>query len=458
MTMNSEVHDILNEDCERFQRAQERILVEEVDMSEIEETFMRRHRAECPSCAAFADAIESLQSFDAAVEDEERETIRETVLKSFESKQRKRRFRWAAAAAVIIISGTAAVAGYRLSLDTDEDTVRFALTKGNLSLNTGAVAPGKAFLFEDATATTDQEDALIEADKKLFVALEKSSKMRVLQAAPTRMRLKLDKGRMAVHLVPRSGMTLSVEVPDGIIRVTGTIFVVTADGARSEVEVVRGAVAVEPQKTPSSGSQKLKAGWSYSFSSEKPEQRSSSARDNLLRLLGFVPEKPASDEADDAMADAETGPAGDQDAAKGAKGNGIRETPSPEALLQAARACRAKKDWNCAVDNYGKVVKLYPNRPDAITTLVPMAQIMLENLKRPSSALSYFRQYQQRRPNGGLSQEALWGECNALHRLKRSSQEQACLERYVQKYPGSLYSLMAKSRLEGLLQRQHSAK
>jgi TolA-binding protein len=259
--------------------------------------------------------------------------------------------------------------------------------------------------------------------------------------------------------VPNSGVNLEVAVPDGTITVKGTVFIVEARGQTSSVEVVKGAVSVMPRKSNRPSSEKLDAGRSFSFRENRTTKRVRKDKDNLLELLGISPESEVGDKVEDELASMEAEPADGEEAEdKSLKTADMVRRPaepaSPAVLFKAARACRAKKDWDCAAENYSKVIKHYPNRPDSVTTMVPLAQILLENLKRPAQALDYFRRYQKKKPRGGLGQEALFGECTALKKLGRTKQERRCLERYVELYPNTTYSLMASSRLKNILQQQ----
>ena len=135
---------------------------------------------------------------------------------------------------------------------------------------------------------------------------------------------------------------------------------------------------------------------------------------------------------------------------KNGRGKAIAERAGLDDLIRAARACRATRDWQCAVDAYRQVIELYPGRPEAQTVLVPWAQIELDHLAMPEAALSRFRAYGQGAQAGPLAQEALYGECRALERLGRVEEAIRAAERFVDRYPTSVYAPRVESMLKTL--------
>ena len=122
-------------------------------------------------------------------------------------------------------------------------------------------------------------------------------------------------------------------------------------------------------------------------------------------------------------------------------------TLSPGDLIRAARACRTKKDWSCAADKYQKLTEAYPGRTEAVTVLVPLAQIELDHLGRAKRALKHFRAYLSKKPAGPLAEEARYGTCRALRALGKKRAAQKALEQFLSLHPSSIYAPNARAML-----------
>jgi tetratricopeptide (TPR) repeat protein len=448
--------DRLKGECGRFQDLVERRVVEDEAYTEVDNALLHRHEAECAECATFKAMLDSLEDFEAVSAKSADAAIHVALDKRFASQSKPIWTQIAIAASALLALGIGLLA-YRASRPNQEDPIQFELAQGRLQIASEEIGSGQWFSFGEAVVVPIEKDALLKTYDALFIAAQTNSKLRLVQATPKSITLKLEAGRMALHLVPSSDVSLEVELPDGVVKVTGTVFIVEADGKKSSVSVVRGSVEVQGRDRQKKSTRKVSEGLAYSFGKRDLAKREKNPSDNLLILLGMpdtaevavaeadlaapkpsaVEDRPDEDAPAPLMEKANTEPPAD-------------EKPSLESLIQAAGACRARKDFECAVRHYEDLVRHYPNRPDSTTTLVPMAQILLDNLRRPQAALKYFRRYRQIRPKGGLGQEALWGECNALRALGQAQGEKVCLEKYLERYPGAIFSSTAKSRLNDI--------
>ncbi len=436
--------DSLNVDCRRFQELLEARLVDEHEPSDVDAAFLSSHQNSCAECGVYTSMLDTLESFESDAE--QMKTVRTIVDAAFHARKQRRQkwiFGLAAAAAVAAVFGFLFYAS-----PTKSSGPVFNLASGILSRDGKTFNQGNRILLGDAVVSPTTQDALIQIPDTVYLAMEHNARLRLIHSNDTSLKIALQSGRMAVYLVPDGPMDLSVELPWGTVDVTGTVFVVDAATDAGQVEVVRGTVAVAGKKMRRK--QHLKAGWSLGLPWGKKTKRRVAAEDPLLALLGIHERIESVEPA--ASATDEEPPSFDNETDTKAK---ARQVALPKAtleqLLQEARACRIKQDWDCAVAKYRKAVSRYPTRPAAATAMVSAGQILLENMNAPGEALSFFRRYQKRRPSGGLGREALFGECSSLKALGRQSQERACLEKYLEKYPGTLYSKMARSRLDGIV-------
>ena len=430
--------------CKRFSELIEQKWADERGWSAEDAEFYEQHKATCAECRDFNDLLEVMSNphddvTDASVSDL---SIRRIVDRKFKNTRKRRLL----TAAVAVAAGIAAVIAFTVRTPSADPQPGFALTKGGVILAGHSLDIGEHFSFSKKFVEIPM-DTLIEIPKTLYIAMEEDAQIDAVDQTEETVHIRLKEGRIAVHLVPGSKLRVEVETEDGFVTVKGTVFVVEARNNTNKVSVIRGRVQVTPKRT-STQSRALDAGWAFSFGERKTSPRALMKEDHLLDLLGIPDPLPEPVKTDETAPKTDLRP---NEAETTVSPANASSAPPPETLLQAAQECRAAKNWRCAVDNYGKLVNHYPGLPDAATAMIPIAQILLDNLNRPGEALQYFRRYQKRRPKGGLGQEAVYGECRALQQLGRINAEKSCLERYLEKYPNTVYTQMAKSRLMGIM-------
>ncbi len=446
-----------NKDCERFLTLVENRLVDEQSWTESDCAFYVGHKNTCVECSKYDEMLSAFSDdsllFPGDLDElgtentASLETIRRVVDRRF-ARVRFRRWGFAAAAASILAAGVIGVVFALLNREAPEDVEAFGLAQGSLVIDGRNIGLGERFTFNTLNAEIPV-DTLVEIPSKLYIAMEKDARVDFVEYHADVVRLRVLKGRAAIHLVPGSALQIQVEVDGNIVEVKGTVFVVEAGRAANSVQVVRGAVKVSRMGRQNAPPQTVEAGFKLTFENEIKAKTAPLRTDSLLALLGIVdntPELPGTE-----------GSASTEAPLEKVVSNAEMETasaasvPKAESLLRIAGECRAAKNWRCAKENFQKVVDHYPGLPDAATAMLPLAEILLENLDRPKEALQYFKRYQKRRPQSGLGQEALFGECRSLEKMGSTRQEKACLERYLVKYPNSLYTQMAKTRLMGIM-------
>jgi TolA-binding protein len=391
--------------------------------------------------------LDTIQVFEPSTEeDDEIAQLKAIVGASFaERTSRRRRLVFALAASFIAVLGVL----FYMVYGGIVGGAHFDLAQGSISLNGKTITQGDRFRLGTEVASPTTQDALIEIPGALFIAVEKSAEIRLIDSSPRRMRIAVDKGRAAINLVPNGSVNLTVVLPNGEVDVIGTVFVVDADTTQNQVEVIKGTVSVKYKKA-GARHRRVSAGWALSFNDEaQPRERKAVDSDPLLQLLG-IEDRTDAVVAKENQDEDETDSVSSSTRRKSAGAGGTK--PPLEDLFASARECRLAEDWSCAVNRYKKVIALYPSRSEATNAMVSAGQILLEKMASPADALTYFRRYQRRRPSGGLGREALFGECTALKALHKTGEERECLRKYLEKYPGTLYSKMANSRLDSIVE------
>ena len=119
-------------------------------------------------------------------------------------------------------------------------------------------------------------------------------------------------------------------------------------------------------------------------------------------------------------------------------------------LIRRARAHVKAQEWADSVALYRQIARDFPAQQEAVTVRVPLAEIELDHLGSPGSALTDYRYYLKAAPNGPLAEDALYGVCAALQRMGRTADEARSLTEFLRRFPQSLHAPAAKIRLNEL--------
>jgi Tetratricopeptide repeat len=118
-------------------------------------------------------------------------------------------------------------------------------------------------------------------------------------------------------------------------------------------------------------------------------------------------------------------------------------TPDAASLLRQARAARASGSMADAAALYRRLLKAHPRSPSSGPAWVALGQVELAR-GRASAALDAFDRYLEQ--GGPLAEEAAYGRIEALGALGRRRDEQAAIDRFLAKYPGSSYAATLRRR------------
>jgi TolA-binding protein len=125
-------------------------------------------------------------------------------------------------------------------------------------------------------------------------------------------------------------------------------------------------------------------------------------------------------------------------------GSSRAATPDAATLLRRARAARASGEMAEAASLYRRLLDVYPRSTSAGPAWVALGQVELSR-GRARAALDAFDRYLDR-GGGPLAEEAAYGRIEALRKLGRAKEEQAAIERFLAKYPGSSYAAKLQRR------------
>jgi tetratricopeptide (TPR) repeat protein len=139
----------------------------------------------------------------------------------------------------------------------------------------------------------------------------------------------------------------------------------------------------------------------------------------------------------------------------GARGRSARpslaaEAPTPSELFAEANAARRGLDLRKAVELYLALARRFPESPEAPVALVSAGDL-LSRLGEPAAALQAFDRYLERRPDGALAPEALFGRARTFRQLARRQDEIDAWRRLLRAFPGSVYESAGRLRLGELL-------
>ncbi len=449
-------------------------LVEEREPDLDERSLAERHAAECDDCAALLGAIENLADDGGELEDRYLERALDA------------RFRRARGRSIALLAGAAAVAAAaaivvvsvlsspEAELESSPDAPALALEIASAGASISGDGTPSREPTAGETVETAARPALLRGGDFLELGLAAHTRISLEALERDRVEIFLEKGSLAVRLDPGAEAELAVDTQLGRVEVVGTVFMVQISNGSLRIDVVEGSVGTE---IPVEDGRKRLAEVAAERSLVSPEAETSllspERRREIMTLLEpwraegsprVATEKGAADDsaerAERIEPDSEEGgakPRGPEKAsARSTAGAGRgsprsaepREVPGAEELIREARSARKSGNWNAAAGAYGKVLELHGGSPEAMTVLVPLAEIELEHLHRPDLALRHFGLYQRSRPRGPLAEEAAWGRCSALRALGRLGGEIGALRHFLARYPESIHVSEAKTRLD----------
>jgi ferric-dicitrate binding protein FerR (iron transport regulator) len=315
------------------------------------------------------------------------------------------------------------------------------------------VAPGGAgHVFTAATAPL-----LLRSDGDVAVGLERGGALQVRRLDAGAVALRLDKGRVAVHVRPGGKRVFKVITPLCEVAVEGTVFSVEVEPDEVRVGVVRGSVVVSDAERREIA--RVGAGQQLAVAAGKKGPLASDVADSILALLRMPDAQAGAPVAPLAPAPvaAEAQPAASPRPGIGAAGAGKDAGPgeaarlpgeTPADLIRRARAHVKAQRWSDAVAAYRRVASEFPNQPEAVTVRVRLAEIELAHLGSPGTALTDYRHYLTEAPNGPLAEDALFGVCSALRQIGRKDDEARSLAEFLRRFPQSVRAPAADARLK----------
>ncbi|MFO8071561.1 MAG: FecR domain-containing protein [Polyangia bacterium] len=449
-------------------------LVEEHEPDGDELRLAERHAAECDDCAALLVAIESLADDDGELEDRYVERALDA------------RFRRARGRSMALLAGAAAVAAaaaivvvsilFSSEAERGNQPAAPALALEAASAGTLVAADGTPSRAPTAGETVESagRPVLLHGGDFLELGLAEHTRISLETLERDRVEVFLEQGSLAVRLDPDAKAELAVDTKLGRVKVAGTVFMVQLSSSSLRVDVVEGSVRTGiPAEEGRTRLVEVAAGRSLVSPRAETSLLSPERRREIMALLepwraersprvatgkGAVDDSAERAEASGPVAeesDAESGGSEKSSARSTARAGRKsppsaepREVPGAEELIREARSARKSGNWNAAAGAYGRVLELHGGSPEAMTVLVPLAEIELEHLHRPDLALHHFGLYQRSRPRGPLAEEAAWGRCFALRALGRLGGEINALRSFLERYPKSIHASEAKTRLD----------
>jgi tetratricopeptide (TPR) repeat protein len=124
--------------------------------------------------------------------------------------------------------------------------------------------------------------------------------------------------------------------------------------------------------------------------------------------------------------------------------------PTAAELFAEANTARRALDLRRATDLDLALDRRFPESPEAPVALVSAGDI-LSRLGEPAAALQVFDRYLDRRPDGALAPEALFGRARTLRQMARRQDEIDAWRRLLRAFPGSVYESAGRQRLGELL-------
>ena len=453
-------------DCRRFEGLLERETQDLAPLDPEEEVFLERHRLACPACDLSVQLIDEMGRIgrevpgshpgDAALELKARQVLARGDRPGGEPVRRG--WQWAGAAALAAAAAVLAALllhpGQKPAPGDDVGPPLAGATlievSGSASFTDRTAAVGDVLRSGD-TLDVDSGSLFVEFADGSTAFVEERTRLSLLATTDEVTRLRLDRGRVALHVAPQQvGERFTIDTSGGRIRVLGTVFAVDAREDGHEVAVTEGLVQFTLSEGPVV---EIPAGFAFHTSTglrELPADESAAIQ--RMAVLGepAYHAESATERTEAAIRVTEPAEADVEPQTASPSRGSEEDPPSVETLLAEARQCRVRRDWSGAVEAYQGLIATHPDSPEAVTSLVPMGRIQLEQLDQPEVALRSFALYIERAEHGSLLEEAEWGVAEAYRRLGRSEEETQALQRFREHHPDSLYAGPADGRLQAL--------
>lgn len=448
--------------CAKLQGLIERQVIDRSELSVQETLFIEEHVRQCPQCAAFSQALDLLGTAPGT------DTIRQDaiVARTLATLKRRRRTRrlLALSGAAVAMAATVLLLVFHPWRDPPMTApLPLRVASGTVEVSGIRLGPGEE-IEEGARVRSASPGALLESGPHLTMGVDGETRFRV-ERWGEEVRIHLEKGTVTCRLDGWRGSGMVVSFPGGRAIPTGTFFAVHAADEWTRIDVMAGTVRIH--QVPESGERLLlEAGSSVTLPEGTTRPLDSQRRKDVVALLrprGDITSRPVdilpgpsttgpSSTPMDETPHQDDPPAPAQGAVSKTADTDRKTSSSPTLtdLLEKARGCRKSKDWKCAAKAYQLIRTEYAERPEAVTVLVPLAQIELAHLEQADGALAHFDLYLQKRPEGNLAQEALLGKARALQALGRTTEEVAALELFLDLYPASVQASSVQSRLDVL--------
>jgi len=252
---------------------------------------------------------------------------------------------------------------------------------------------------------------------------------------------------------------LSISTAKGRIMVTGTVFSVSSDSRRVVVRVLKGHVRIKDRQ----GKPRVLKSWQSTNMGEtrvrdvsEHEKEDIARQLDLIRTLTQEPEKNVetsqlSDVLMEISSDRQEMPAEEPVQNGLISGTaGSDEALTAEQLLLQAQSFRLNRQWKDAAGAYGKIIELYPDAYEAMSSMVSLAGIKLNKLNSPGEALKWYDRYLELYPGRPLMPEAVFGKANALRALGKNNMEADTLRLFINKFPDTIQAQEARKRLKRL--------
>jgi transmembrane sensor len=296
----------------------------------------------------------------------------------------------------------------------------------NAGVGSRVHAGNSAVALASAGASVARDFAL--ADGSQVSLLSADSRVEVVEQTPAWVRARLGAGAARFDVRHDAARVFEVESGEVRVRVLGTAFSLTREGAFTRVAVERGAVRVQW----AGGEALLSAGQAGVYPplpSAEGSVKAGASAEPLAGLAGSVAE-----EASSWRKLARRGAYADAYRAIGPSSNqSVHDEPSD--LMLAADVARLSRHPGEATRYLARVADDFPRDKRAPLAAFTRGRVLLEDLGQPARAADAFRQAQQLAPRGPLASDALAREVEAAQRAGQVERAKQVAQRYIELYP-----------------------
>ena len=295
---------------------------------------------------------------------------------------------------------------------------------------------GAGSAFENAALETASDTLAVTLGDGSEVTLASRTRVQIAGGNSQAVKLVVAHGKLSCDVTHHPGRTFVVRASGVEVRVVGTRFSVSdearTDGSHVDVSVERGVVEVVSERHPGVVT-RVAAGQSFTEWVPLSPPPASTASTASTSDLPMVPVDSANPTALDAPAKTAAPRSSGDDPTR------LPRDPNARELLDAANTARRNGDARSAADDYGQLLRKFPNDGRAGLAAFELGRLRMDRLGDLAGAVQALERAVQLAPGSGFREDAMARLVTAYQASGRTADCTRSREAYLAAYPAGVH-------------------